>query len=123
MNEPIGDTARSILDGHIVLSRRLASSGHFPTVEVLDSLSRVAPAITTREQRADGIALRQLLAAHRDARDLIEIGAYVTGTNPLVDRAVALEADVRGFLTQDMDEQPTAAASWAALAELVGRAS
>jgi len=123
MNEPIGDTARSILDGHIVLSRRLASAGHFPTVEVLDSLSRVAPAITTRDQRAAGVALRQLLAAHRDARDLIEIGAYVAGTNPLVDRAVALEHDVRAFLTQDMDESPGIDASWARLAELVGRAS
>ena len=120
MNEPIGDTARSILDGHIVLSRRLATAGHFPTVEVLDSISRVVPAITTREQRAASVELRRLLAAHRDARDLIEIGAYVAGTNPLVDRAVAMEHEVRAFLTQDMEDQSSAVDAWAALHELVG---
>src|SRR5205823_1968716 len=94
MNEPIGDAARSILDGHIVLSRKLASAGHYPCVEVLDSVSRVAPAITTPEQRAAATELRKLLAAHRDAKDLIEIGAYVAGTNPLVDRAVAQQDDI-----------------------------
>jgi flagellum-specific ATP synthase len=120
MNEPIADTARSILDGHIVLSRRLASAGHFPTIEVLDSVSRVMPAITTPAQRAAATELRRLLAAHRDVKDLIDIGAYVPGTNPLVDRAVALEDDVRGFLTQSMDDQSVAAESWDALAALVG---
>jgi flagellum-specific ATP synthase len=120
MNEPVGDTARSILDGHIVLSRRLATAGHFPTVEVLDSISRVAPAVTNREQRALANDLRRLLAAHRDARDLIEIGAYVAGTNPLVDRAVALEEATRAFLTQDMDERAPVVDSWGALQELVG---
>jgi flagellum-specific ATP synthase len=121
MNEPIGDTARSILDGHIVLSRRLASAGHFPTIEVLDSVSRVMPAITTPEQREAATELRRLLAAHRDAKDLIEIGAYVPGTNPLVDRAVALEEPVRAFLTQAMDDQSVAAESWQQLLSLVAR--
>ncbi len=84
---PIADAARSILDGHIVLSRKLASAGHFPCVDVLESVSRVARASPTPPS-ARPAALRKLLAACRDAKDLIEIGAYVAGTNPLVDRAV-----------------------------------
>jgi flagellum-specific ATP synthase len=115
MNEPIADAARSILDGHVVLSRKLASAGHFPTIEVLDSVSRVAPRITTPEQRALSTQLRQLLAAYREAKDLIEIGAYVPGTNPLVDRAVQLQAGMDAFLRQGMDERATAAESWAGL--------
>jgi flagellum-specific ATP synthase len=123
MNEPIGDAARSILDGHVVLSRRLAAAGHFPTVEVLDSVSRVAPAITDKGQRAATVELRRLLAAHREARDLIEIGAYVSGSNPVVDRAVALAEDIEHFLCQDLDEVMPAADSWTRLQALVGSAS
>jgi flagellum-specific ATP synthase len=123
MNEPIADAARSILDGHIVLSRRLASAGHFPTIEVLDSVSRVMPAITTPEQRAATTELRRLLAAHREMKDLIDIGAYVAGTNPLVDRAVAIQDQVRAFLTQDMDDQSVAAESWLQLAALVAESA
>ncbi len=119
MNEPIGDAARSILDGHVVLSRRLATAGHFPSIEVLESISRVAPAITTREQRAAATEFRRLLAAYRDARDLIEIGAYVPGTNPLVDRAVQLRDAMDGFLRQDLGEIATADAGWAALQAIV----
>ena len=102
MNEPIADAARSILDGHIVLSRRLATAGHFPSIEVLESVSRVEPAITTPERRGQARELRKLLAADRDAKDLIEIGAYVPGTNPLVDRAVALSDFIEAFLCQDV---------------------
>jgi flagellum-specific ATP synthase len=120
MNEPIGDAARSILDGHVVLSRRLATAGHFPSIEVLESISRVAPAITTREQRAAATEFRRLLAAYRDARDLIEIGAYVPGTNPLVDRAVQLRDAMDGFLRQDLGEIATADAGWNALQAIVG---
>ncbi len=84
--DPIGDASRAILDGHIVLSRPLATAGHFPAIDVLESISRVGPAVTTAEQRAAATQLRRLLAAYREAKDLIEIGAYVTGTNPLVDQ-------------------------------------
>src|SRR5438270_7160770 len=118
MNEPIGDAARSILDGHIVLSRRLASAGHYPCVEVLDSVSRVAPAITTTEQRKAATELRKPLAAHREAKDLIEIGAYVSGSNPLVDRAVAQQDAINGFLRQDVQTIATDGESWAQLLEL-----
>lgn len=120
MNEPVADAARGILDGHIVLSRRLAQAGHFPTIDVLDSVSRVFGAITTPEQRGAAIALRQLLAAHRDAKDLIEIGAYVPGSNPVVDRAISLEPMVNGFLRQDIGTVVPAAQSWARLAGIVG---
>src|SRR3546814_2690928 len=81
MQDPIGDTARSILDGHIVLSRRLATSGHFPSIDVLESISRVTSAVTSPEQRGDATALRRMLAAHRDIRELVEIGAYVNGAD------------------------------------------
>ena len=122
MDEPVADAARSILDGHIVLSRRNATAAHFPTVEPLDSVSRVAPAVTTPAQRALATELRRLLAAHRDARDLIEIGAYFPGTNRLVDRAIELEQPIRSFLCQDLDETLSAEASWAQLTQLLGGA-
>jgi flagellum-specific ATP synthase len=119
MNEPIGDTARSILDGHVVLSRRLATAGHFPSIDVLESVSRVTTAITTPDQRADATALRRLLAAQRDAKDLLEIGAYAAGSNPLVDLAVERDAAITGFLRQDMHELAPVEQGWAALQELV----
>jgi flagellum-specific ATP synthase len=120
MDEPIADCARSILDGHVVLSRRLAQAGHFPTIEVLDSISRVSGAITSPEQRAAAIALRRLLAAEREVKDLVEIGAYMPGTNSDADRALALSGEIRGFLRQDMDDVAPAAESWARLGQLVG---
>ena len=89
-NEPIADAARSILDGHIVLDRKLATAGHFPSIQSLDSISRVANKITTAEQKSDATELRRMMAAHRDVRELVEIGAYVPGTNPEADRATAI---------------------------------
>ena len=118
-NEPIADSARSILDGHIVLDRRLATAGHFPTIDVLESVSRVANAVTTRDQRADATALRRMLAAYRDVRELIEIGAYVEGTNPDADKARALMPRINDFLRQDMDDTTPAPVAWVALNGLV----
>jgi flagellum-specific ATP synthase len=118
-NEPIGDTARSILDGHIALTRRLATSGHFPSIDVLESISRVTGAVTSKEQRADATALRKLLAAYRDARDLIEIGAYATGSNPEVDAARAIMPQIDMFLRQGMDDATPAAQAWQALHYLI----
>jgi flagellum-specific ATP synthase len=119
-NEPIGDAARSILDGHITLTRRLATAGHFPSIDVLESVSRVSGAVTTREQRELAGELRRLLAAHRDARELIEIGAYVPGTNPTVDRARELAPAIDAFLRQDLDAPSAADSAWAELATLLG---
>jgi flagellum-specific ATP synthase len=119
-NEPIADAARSILDGHVVLDRRLATAGHFPSIDVLESVSRVAGAVTTPEQRANAGRLRRLLAAHRDVRELVEIGAYVPGTNRDADTARALWPAIGAFLIQDLDSRCTAAEAWSALADLVG---
>lgn len=120
MNEPIADASRSILDGHIVLSRRLASAGHYPCVEVLDSVSRVVPAVTTPSQRSAMTELRRLLAAYREAKDLVEIGAYVPGTNLAVDRAIELKDHIDDFLRQDIQELSSAQDSWQRLSTLVG---
>jgi flagellum-specific ATP synthase len=122
LQDPIGDTARSILDGHVVLSRRLATSGHYPSIDVLESLSRVVPAITTPEQRADATTLRRLMAAYRDVRELVEIGAYAAGSSPDADRALALRPHIDAFLQQAVDEPTEAALTWARLHELVGAA-
>ena len=121
-NEPIADTARSILDGHITLDRRLATAGHFPSIDVLESVSRVANAVTTRKQRADATALRRMLAAHRDVRELVEIGAYVPGTNPDADRARQLWPQITDFLRQDMDDTTPAPRAWQMLEALVAGA-
>ena len=118
-NEPIADAARSILDGHIVLERKLATSGHFPSIDVLESVSRVANAVTTRSQRNDATMLRRMLAAHRDVRELIEIGAYVAGSNPDADRARALLPRINDFLRQDMEDSTPAPMAWALLNQLV----
>jgi flagellum-specific ATP synthase len=118
-NEPIADAARSILDGHIVLDRALATAGHFPSIDVLQSVSRVAGTVSTPEQRANSRHLRRLLAAYRDVRELVEIGAYVPGTNPDADTARALWPRIQSFLTQDLDISCPAADSWAELSALL----
>ncbi|NCT92647.1 FliI/YscN family ATPase [Cellulomonas sp. APG4] len=120
-NEPIADAARSILDGHVVLTRDLAVAGHFPSIDVLGSVSRVANRVTTREQQAAATALRQVLAARRRAQDLLDVGAYVSGSNPLVDAAVAHTGEIDAFLRQPMDEVAVAADSWQQLSGLVAR--
>ena len=120
LQDPIGDTARSILDGHVVLSRRLATSGHYPSIDVLESVSRVATTVTTAEQRADALVLRRLLAAHRDVRELVEIGAYVAGADADADRALALMPRINDFLRQDIDEPTPADQTWQRLHDLVG---
>src|SRR3954447_15950135 len=122
MQDPIGDTARSILDGHVVLSRRLATAGHFPSIDVLESISRVTSSVTTPEQRTDATVLRRMLAAHRDVRELVEIGAYVPGTEPDADRAIALLPRIEDFLRQAVDAPTRAEDTWRMLHDLVGAA-
>jgi len=119
LQDPVGDTARSILDGHVVLSRRLATAGHFPSIDVLESVSRVTGAITDAGQRADATTVRRLLAAYREVRELVEIGAYVPGTNPDADRALALLGSINDFLRQDLEITMPAAETWRRLRELV----
>src|SRR5690554_3758130 len=117
-NEPIADAARSILDGHVVLDRKLAVSGHYPAIDALGSVSRVAGKVTSREQADAATALRRVLAGRRSVQDLLDIGAYHSGANPLVDRALEHEAAMNAFLQQRMDDQTTAAEAWQQLAQL-----
>ena len=121
LNEPIADTARSILDGHIVLSRRLATSGHFPSIEVLDSVSRVAPAISSAEQRELVRELRRLMATYRDAKDLVDVGAYAKGADPLLDRAIELKDLIDAFLRQDVSSTVPPAEAWRWLSSLLAK--
>lgn len=100
-NEPIADAVRGTLDGHVVLSRKLAEHGHFPAIDVLASVSRLMVDITEEKHRAAAASLRQLLAAHKQAEDLISIGAYQTGANSLVDAALRLQDQIHRFLQQD----------------------
>ncbi len=105
INDPIADTARAILDGHIVLSRLLTQRGHYPPIDVLASLSRVMPNIVSQEHMERANRFRRLLSAYRDAEDLILIGAYQKGTNPLVDHYLEHERAIREFLCQAPAEQ------------------
>jgi FliI/YscN family ATPase len=105
LNEPITDAVRGTLDGHIVLSRQLADRGHFPAIEILGSVSRVMPSIIDERHRRLATDLREVLGAYESARDLIDIGAYVAGSNPAVDRALRLMPRLRRFLQQTPDER------------------
>jgi flagellum-specific ATP synthase len=103
--EPIADAARSILDGHIVLDRSLTERGHYPPVDVLQSVSRVMPTIASPEHLAASNALRELIAAHREVQDLVAIGAYQAGTQPVADRALERWDQILAFLRQRKDEE------------------
>jgi len=118
-NEPISDTARSILDGHIVLSRELANGNHYPAVDVLASISRIMPDIVDEEHRRMAGEIIRTVAAYQKARDLIHIGAYVKGSSPETDRAIAMIDRVNGFLKQDMNEKVTLQESRNRLKELL----
>jgi flagellum-specific ATP synthase len=100
-DEPICDAVRAILDGHIILSRQLASQGHYPAIDVLHSVSRLARRISPARQTEAGRRLREALSLYRDAEDLIQLGAYVAGSNPALDASVKLRPELLGFLRQD----------------------
>ena len=120
MNEPVADTARSLLDGHVVLSRALANQGHYPAIDVLRSISRLMNDIVPSPQLARANKVRSWLSTYRDAEDLINIGAYTAGSNPRIDEAVAKIEAVQAFLRQGLHERSTLEESAAALAQLVG---
>lgn len=104
MNDPIGDSVRSIVDGHIVLSRALAQKGHFPAIDVMQSASRVMRAVTSPEHAKLAQKLRETLAIYKDAEDLINIGAYKAGSNPKIDKAIKLIDGVNDFLRQRVED-------------------
>jgi flagellum-specific ATP synthase len=118
MNEPIADAVRSILDGHVVLSRDLAHANHYPAIDVLASVSRLTTEIQPPDATAAAAELRRLMAAYRDKEDLIAIGAYQPGNDPTVDTAIALRPDLDAFLRQPPDERSDLAEADARLAEL-----
>ena len=107
MNEPVADAVRAILDGHIVLSRALASANHYPAIDVLQSISRVMPDVTDAAQQSAASAVRDILATYKEAEDLINIGAYVSGSNPRIDLAIGKIESIRHFLRQGIRETST----------------
>lgn len=104
MNDPIGDAVRSIVDGHIVLSRQMAQKGHFPAVDLLQSASRVMKNVTIPEHIKLAQKIRETLAVYKEAEDLINIGAYKPGSNAKIDKAVKLIDQVNSFLRQDVGD-------------------
>jgi flagellum-specific ATP synthase len=119
MNEPVADAVRAILDGHVVLSRDLAHAGHYPAIDVLASVSRLVDQVVSADIRMAGQELRRLMAALREKEDLISIGAYVAGTDPAVDTALAKRDEIAAFLQQAVEHCSTGAEADAALLELV----
>lgn len=119
MNEPVADSVRSILDGHIVLSRQLAHKNHYPAIDVLQSISRVMPRIVTPEQRTLMMKAREILATYREAEELINIGAYVKGSNPKIDEAIKKHPALESFLIQDMEEADFRDEIWEHLSRIV----
>lgn len=105
MNEPIADAVRSILDGHIVLSRQLAAQNHYPCIDVLHSNSRLFSSVADQEHRSKAGKVRELIAAYEKAEDLINIGAYQTGSNKSIDLAIARRDEILAFLKQERDEE------------------
>lgn len=105
MTEPVTDTARSILDGHIVLSRSLANRNQYPAIDVLASVSRVMPDIITDGHKEAAAGVKEALAVYRDAEDLINIGAYVKGSNEKIDHAISLIDRIFGFIRQSTEER------------------
>jgi flagellum-specific ATP synthase len=102
----------------VVLDRKLAVTGHFPSIDALGSISRVASKVNSPEHSSTASALRKVLAARKNAQDLIDVGAYQRGTNPLVDAAMDHEAAINAFLQQRMDDQTSAVDAWSMLDHL-----
>jgi flagellum-specific ATP synthase len=117
-NEPISDAVRGLLDGHIWLSRKLASKSYYPAIDVLESLSRLMPVVADDEHQRAAVVLRQMLAAYRDQEDLISIGAYRRGSNPAVDLAIELADPIKNFLTQRVEDPATLAQAREGLLQL-----
>ena len=118
--DPLVDAVRSLLDGHLVLSRSLASEGWYPPIHVLDSISRLMPAVTQGEHRDQAALVRRLLAVYARSEDLVRIGAYKAGADADLDRALRARAAMRNFMTQDAQERTSFSESLHRLAELAG---
>jgi flagellum-specific ATP synthase len=117
MNDPIADAVRSILDGHIVLTRELATQNHYPAIDVLESVSRLTRDLTNGDQQKLTARARENMATYRKNQDLINIGAYPAGTNPVIDLSIHLHEPMKNFLRQATDQGFSTEQSWALLAE------
>ena len=120
-NEPIADAVRSILDGHIILSRELGSAGHYPAIDILNSVSRLSSDIATAEQKNAAAKLRDAMATYRRTEDLINLGAYVAGASPKVDAAVRVRESMEDFLKQAPDVKVTLQETLLRMADLANR--
>jgi len=120
-NEPICDAVRGILDGHFILSRNLAGQGHYPAIDILHSVSRLTSAIAAPRQQQDARRIREALAAYRDSEDLIQLGAYASGTNPVLDASIRLRPELLDFLRQSHTENTPLAETLARLETLAVR--
>ena len=118
-NEPIADAVRGILDGHIVMERAIAERGRFPAINVLKSISRTMPACQNLDERDVVKGARQVMAAWANMEELIRIGAYRAGADPVVDRAIALNPAIEGFLSQDAHEATSLEDSFAHLDQIL----
>ena len=123
MNDPIADAARSILDGHLVLDRSLTTMGVYPPIDPLASLSRLATKVVSPEMRDAAVTVRRALAAAAEVRDLVEVGAYVSGTNPAADIGLALKPAITDFLRQQAHDQSTFDDAWSGLAQIAAAAT
>ena len=120
LDEPISDAVRGILDGHVVLTRNLAQKNHYPAVDVLQSVSRLAEKVTGPNIKKAAGALRRMLATYREAEDLINVGAYVEGSNAEIDEAIAKMPEINDFLVQAIDEKHPIEETYRRLGEIVG---
>jgi len=118
IDEPIADAIRAIADGHIILSRDLATKNHYPAIDILESISRVMPKVVSKEHRIVSNYLRELLAAYQESEDLINVGAYVVGTNQKVDKAIVIHDYLMQLLTQEIDEASTLEETYDKMVEL-----
>ena len=122
MNDPIADSVRSILDGHLVLTRELAMQNHYPAVDILQSNSRLARELLSTEQLERSGKARDLLAVYQKNQDLINIGAYQAGSNPKVDASIRANDPLMSFLRQNVDDTPTAESNWEQLGHVLAQA-
>jgi flagellum-specific ATP synthase len=120
MDEPVSDTVRGILDGHIVLSRALAQAYHYPAIDVLQSISRLAPSVSGPAANKAAGAIRRSMAVYAGAEDLINVGAYRQGSNPAIDEAVAKHGPIEDFLIQAVDERASLEAALEEMSEISG---
>ena len=119
-NEPISDTVRGIIDGHIMLSRKIAMKNHYPAIDVLASISRLMSSIATPEQKKAAGTIRKIMSLYQENQDLISIGAYKTGTNPDLDLAIKKMDSVNKFLQQTVDEKSTLEGAIEQMKEIAG---